>query len=167
MPSVSAVFWPNIARTSAAFKEPHMSATTVSPVLRTGEVSLFRLYVLRALYLLIVVGLGTGIWPSVFDPQRGWGLIPGQFYCMLASFSLLCLLGLRYPLQMIPVLLWELVWKTLWLGIVPLPQWLAGHVDESMKPTIFAISLVVLIYIALPWRYVFAHYVKARGDRWW
>jgi hypothetical protein len=85
---------------------------------------------------------------------------------MLAAFSLLCALGVRYPLQMIPVLLWEAIWKTLWLGIVPLPQWLAGHVDESLKSSIFACSLVVLVYVAVPWRYVFVRYVKARGDRW-
>jgi len=79
---------------------------------------------------------------------------------------LLCLVGLRYPLQMLPVLLWEVVWKTLWLILVPLPQWMAGHVDESIKPAIFAISMVVLVYLAIPWRYVFVHYVRARGDRW-
>jgi hypothetical protein len=86
--------------------------------------------------------------------------------CMLAAFSLLCLLGLRYPLQMLPVLLWEVVWKTLWLILVPLPQWRAGHIDEAIKPSIFAVSMVVIVYLAIPWPYVFAHYVKARGDRW-
>jgi hypothetical protein len=85
---------------------------------------------------------------------------------MLAAFSLACALGLRYPLQMLPVLLWEVTWKTLWLILVPLPQWMSGHVDESLKPTIFAVSLVVLVYLAIPWRYVFTHYVTARGDRW-
>ncbi len=85
---------------------------------------------------------------------------------MLAAFSLLCLLGLRYPLPMLPVLLWEVTWKTLWLLLVPLPQWRAGHIDESIKSSIFAVSMVVLVYLAIPWRYVFAHYVKARGDRW-
>jgi hypothetical protein len=24
----------------------------------------------------------------------------------------------------------------------------------------------VIVYLAIPWPYVFAHYVKARGDRW-
>jgi hypothetical protein len=136
-------------------KEPHMN-----------EVSLFRLYVLRALYLFIAVGLGRYLWPTVLDPARHWELLQGQASCMLASFSLLCVVGLRFPLQMLPVLLWEVIWKTLWLMLVPLPQWMAGHIDESIKPSIFACSLVVLVYIAIPWRYVFSHYVKARGDRW-
>jgi hypothetical protein len=131
-----------------------------------NEVSLFRLYVLRALYLFIVVGLGVYLWPEVLDPQRHWGLMQGQASCMLAAFSLACVLGLRYPLQMLPVLLWEVTWKTLWLAIVALPAWRAGHLDEPMKATIFAVSMVVLVYLAIPWRYVFTHYVKARGDRW-
>ena len=75
---------------------------------------------------------------------------------MLAAFSLCCLLGIRYPLQMLPVLLWETLWKTLWLAIVPLPQYLAGHLEDDLKPSVFACSLVLLVYLAVPWPYVFA-----------
>ena len=132
-----------------------------------NEVSLFRLYVLRAMYLLIVAGLGVFLWPGLLDPDRHLELTEGrQASCMLAAFSLLCLLGLRHPLRMLPVLLWETLWKSLWLILVPLPQWLAGHVDESIKPSIFACSMVLLVYLAIPWRYVFAHYGRARGERW-
>jgi hypothetical protein len=131
-----------------------------------SEVSLFRLYVLRAMYLFIVVGLGAYLWPGVLDPEKRWELLQGQANCMLAAFSLLCVVGLRYPLQILPVLLWEVTWKTLWLALVPLPQWMAGHVDESIKSSIFACSMVVLVYLAIPWPYVLTHYVKARGERW-
>ncbi len=130
-----------------------------------NEVSLFRFYVLRAMYLLIVVGLGASIWPGVLNPARHWELMEGVESCMLAAFSLLCLLGLRYPLQMLPILFWEVIWKTLWLILVPLPQWSAGHIDESIKPTIFAVSMVVLVYLAVPWPYVFTKYVKAHSER--
>jgi hypothetical protein len=130
-----------------------------------NEVSLFRLYVLRAMYLFIVVGLGFYVWPGALDPNKHWELMQGEVSCMLAAFSLLCLVGLRYPLQMLPVLLWEVIWKTLWLVLVPLPQWMAGRLDQSLGPTIFAVSLVVLVYLAIPWRYVFAHYIKARAER--
>ena len=131
-----------------------------------NDVSLFRLYVLRAMYLFIVLGLGVFLWPGVLDPARHWGLVEGQANCMLAAFSLSCMLGLRYPLRMLPVFLWEVIWKTLWRGIVPLPQWLAGHVDESLKPSIFACSMVLLVYLAVPWRYVFVHFILTPGERW-
>jgi hypothetical protein len=146
-------------------EESHLTAI-VAPISQTNEVSLVRLYVLRALYLFIVVGLGTQIFPSIFDPERHWDLSQGIIWSVLASFWLLCLLGLRYPLQMLPVLFWELIWKTLWLGIVALPQWHSGHIDPSIVPNIYACLIVVLVYIAMPWSYVFAHYVKAPGDRW-
>jgi hypothetical protein len=131
-----------------------------------NEVSLFRLYVLRAMYLFIVVGLGVYQWPDVLDPNKHWELMQGEVSCMLAAFSLLCIVGLRYPLQMLPVLLWEVIWKTLWLVLVPLPQWMAGRLDQSLGPTIFAISLVGLVYLAIPWRYVYVHYIKAGAERW-
>ena len=118
------------------------------------------------MYLFIVVGLGTYLWPGILSPGRHWELMEGEATCMLAAFSLLCLLGVRYPLQMLPVLLWETAWKTMWLILVPLPQWRAGQVDPSLKPTIVAISMVVLLYLAVPWDYVYAQYVRGRGDRW-
>jgi hypothetical protein len=131
------------------------------------EVSVFRLYVLRAMYLLAVVGLGVCLWPGILHPARHWALAEGQqSSCMLAAFSILCLIGLRYPLQMLPALLWEALWKTLWLLLVPFPQWSKGHVDESLQPAIFACSMVVLVYLAIPWGYVYAHFIQAHGDRW-
>jgi hypothetical protein len=32
------------------------------------EVSMFRLYVLRAMYLFTVVGLGVFLWPGIINP---------------------------------------------------------------------------------------------------
>jgi hypothetical protein len=124
------------------------------------EITKFRLYILRGMYLFIVVGLGCFLWPDIVNPATHWQLHEGYTSCMLAAFSLLCLLGLRYPLQMLPVLLWEVTWKTLWLALVPLPQWWAGHVDAQLKPAVFACSMVVLVYLAIPWTYVFKHYVR-------
>ena len=42
-----------------------------------NEVSLFRLYVLRAMYLFIVVGLGVYLWPGVLNPEKHWELDGG------------------------------------------------------------------------------------------
>lgn len=131
-----------------------------------NEVSLFRLYFLRALYLLVSVGLGITVWPGVIYHEEPWELMEGVVQCMLAAFSLLSLLGLRYPLQMLPLLLWELVWKSIWLIVVAVPLWSAGTMDESTWETASACLLVLIFPFGIPWRYVFAHYVKKPGDRW-
>jgi hypothetical protein len=134
------------------------------------EVSLFRLYLLRALYLLIVVGLGIVRWPEVINQfiqqENSWELMDGVVACMLTAFSVLSILGLRYPLQMLPLLLWELVWKSIWLIVVALPLWSAGQMDESTWATAYACLMVVIVPFVIPWRFVFTHYVKKRGDRW-
>ena len=131
-----------------------------------NTVSTARLYALRAMYLLVILGLGSVLWPGIVTPHQPWELMRGTVNCMLAAFSLLCLLGLRYPLQMLPVLLWEALWKTLWLLLVPLPQWLRGGLDPATTQYVFEISFVVLVYLAIPWRYVHAHYILKPGTPW-
>ena len=61
------------------------------------------------------------MWPSLIRHDRSWPLMEGVATCMLVAMSLLALLGLRYPLQMLPVLLFEVAWKLIWLGAVVLP----------------------------------------------
>ncbi len=130
------------------------------------QVSLLRLYMLRIVYLIIAVGLGLVIWPGVIHHVKPWSPMQGFVNCMLAAFGLLCALGIRYPVQMLPVLLWELTWKVLWLVVVALPAWQAGPLDQAMMEDLFAIGLVVIIPIAMPWGYVFNKYLKQPGDRW-
>jgi len=129
-------------------------------------VSLIRLYMLRAVYLLIFLGLAVTVWPGVIHHERAWTNAQGFVNCMLAAFGLLCALGIRYPLQMLPVLLWELSWKVLWFVVVALPAWRAGPLDQAMMEDIFAISVVIVIPIAMPWGYLIEKYLKQPGDRW-
>jgi hypothetical protein len=121
---------------------------------------------LRTVYLIIAVGLGLVIWPGVIHHAKPWGLMQGFVNCMLAAFGLLCALGIRYPLQMLPVLLWELCWKVLWLIVVALPAWRAGPLDQAMLENLIEIAVVVIIPVAMPWGYVFNTYLRQPGDRW-
>ena len=130
-----------------------------------NSVSLPRLYALRALYLLVVIGLGQMMFPQLVHIGRS-GYEAGIVVSMLLAFWLMCLLGLRYPLRMIPVLLWELAWKAAWLTLVALPKWRAGQVDPSTQSNVYACALVVLVPIVLPWGYVVRHYLQQPGAPW-
>ncbi|QYF93458.1 hypothetical protein KY495_22795 [Massilia sp. PAMC28688] len=131
-----------------------------------NEVSLFRLYALRLVYLLVAIGLASKLVPELTQRDQPWELMQGVVTCMLTAFGLLCVAGVRYPLAMLPVLLWEVLWKTLWMLLVPLPQYLAGKVDPTVYPTLFACSLVIFIYAAIPWPYVYRKYLRGSGERW-
>lgn len=131
-----------------------------------NEVSLFRLYALRATYALIAVGLGIQVWPGFFHHTRPWDLMHGVVNCILVAISLLAIVGIRHPLRMLPLLLFEMLWKGLWLGVVALPLWRAHSLDAGTSETVLACGMGVIFPIVIPWRYVFAHYVTKGGDPW-
>jgi hypothetical protein len=129
-----------------------------------GDVSLVRLYVLRATYLLLVVGLGAMIVPSLITHEpMARGVIPS----LLGALWLLAFIGLRYPLTMLPLLMFEFAWKTIWLLDYGLPQWSAGKMPPTFADDFQAIAMgVILMPIVIPWGYVWRHYVKAPANRW-
>ena len=132
----------------------------------TPDVSLFRLYLLRAAYLLLVVGLALMVWPSMLH-HAPWTLYHGVVDSVLTAISLLAILGLRYPLKMLPLLFFEMTWKAIWLLAVPLPLWLShGRIDADTADTVVACLWAVIFPIVIPWRYVFANFVRQAGDRW-
>ena len=130
------------------------------------RISLLRLYALRAGYLLLVVGLGLTIWPGMIHHERPWTLMQGVVRCMLAAMSALALLGLRYPIQMLPLLFFELAWKSTWLIVVAYPLWSAHRMDPDTLETTYECLIAVVFVIVIPWPYVVAHYLTAPGDRW-
>jgi hypothetical protein len=131
-----------------------------------AEVSVLRLHALRAGYLLLVVGLGLTIWPGIIHHGRPWTLMQGVVHCMLAALSALAILGLRYPLRMLPLLLFELAWKAIWLVVVALPLWSARQMDPDTLETARECLMAVIFLILIPWPHVWANYVTRPGDRW-
>ena len=141
---------------------PAVSPTTAAPA--DSEVSLLRLYVLRATYLLLVIGVGAMVLPPLISHEPTTrGVIPS----LLGGVWVLAFFGLRYPLQMLPLLMFEFAWKTIWLLAFGLPQWSSGAVPPTFAEDFKAITAgVILMPIVIPWGYVYRRYVHQPGDRW-
>ena len=128
------------------------------------EVSLTRLYVLRATYLLLIVGLGGFIVPQLLSHEP---LARGVITSLLGAVWLLAFIGLRYPLQMLPLLMFEFAWKTVWLLDYGLAQWSSGNVPATFPEDFKAIVAgVILMPIVIPWGYVLRHFARQPGARW-
>ncbi|HXZ27727.1 MAG TPA: hypothetical protein VEG08_06975 [Terriglobales bacterium] len=139
-------------------------ASTATKARAHSDVSLARLYVLRATYLLLIVGLGATNLPVLISHDlTSRGVIPG----LLGGIWLLAFLGLRYPVQMLPLLLFEFSWKTIWLLAFGLPQWSTGQTPPTWPGDFQAITAgVILMPIVIPWGYVYRHYIKQPSERW-
>jgi hypothetical protein len=130
-----------------------------------AQLSLPRIYLMRVGYLIMAVGLAVVKWPEIVHHAQ-WPLMEGVVNSMLVALSVLAFVGLRYPVQLLPVLLFESAWKLIWLAVVALPLWSARHLDPATREVASQCLLVVVILAVIPWRYVVAHYLTGRGDRW-
>ncbi|NTU81145.1 MAG: hypothetical protein HGA45_17475 [Chloroflexales bacterium] len=132
-----------------------------------SEVSTFRLYVLRAMYAFMAIGLGVFKLPAMFNPPANLSTMGSVVLSVLAALALLAVLGIRYPLKILPLLFFEFLWKAVWVLAFALPQWSAGQLaPDAQEVLINNLVGIVLVPLAIPWGYVFNQYVKAPGDRW-
>lgn len=127
------------------------------------ELSTTRLYLMRFLFLLNLVLLGSDVWPALIRHQGAWDPVKGVAFSFWAALSALSGLGLRYPIKILPLLLLQLLYKSIWLIAVAVPQWSAVRSTDLAKAMVLG---VVLDLIVIPWPYVLSNYVKKRGDRW-
>lgn len=132
-----------------------------------SEVSQTRLNVMRLFYLLLFLERGYRVVAQLAS-GKALGPFEGVAYGFWGALALLALLGVCYPLKMLPLLLMFLVYKLLWLLMVALPLWSAGaDFDPLMRQfTIAMVAGVVIDLLVIPWGYVVANYVRAPADRW-
>lgn len=139
-----------------------MMAARIQP-----DLPLYRLYLLRAMYLLIAVAQGSQTWPAILRHTHHWDMWHGVGMSFLGALTALALLGVRYPVKMLPLLIFELAWKLLWVLAMWLPLWLAHSVDADNADVALSIILgVVIVPLVLPWGYIWRNYIIAPGDRW-
>lgn len=141
------------------------TTTAVGPRPQTGELSLRRLHLMRAGYLLMGLGLVIVKWPLLADAHT-MPVYEGVVTALLVAMSLLAFLGLRYPVKMLPVLLFESAWKLIWLAAVALPRFLTDDLDAATQEILASCSLVVVILLVTPWRFAWRTYVRDGGDPW-
>ncbi len=115
------------------------------------------------MYLFISTGLILTIWPDIIFPDQRLANQNSVVQALLGALALVSLLGIRYPLKMLPILIFELIWKLIWVLGFALPIWMDDGLDIYASETLFACIIgVVLVPIAIPWRHAHAYYLKAK-----
>jgi hypothetical protein len=121
---------------------------------------------MRVLYALMAFVMGSNIWRMVLSHPH-WDRWHGVGVSLLAALAVMAAVGIRYPLQMLPVLLFEFTWKLVFVLAFALPLYSAGQLDAANRETMVECLMgIVLCPIAIPWGYVWRNYVRKPGDRW-
>lgn len=118
----------------------------------------WRVALLRLCYLAIAVGLGMTILPRLVWLPADMSYQSAALTCFLGSLSILCLFGALRPIAMLPVLLFELGWKFLFILRIALPAWLDGTLSADLEVLFFE-CVPILIYVPIiPWAIVWRRY---------
>jgi hypothetical protein len=119
------------------------------------------IYLLRLLFLLMIVFVGSDSWSAMFTHVGPWNHVKAVAFCVWAAYSTLSILGLINPLRMLPIVSFEIFYKSIWLVIVAYPLWstnqLAGSPAEAMT---YAFLWLPLPLLAVPWAYTFRTYFR-------
>lgn len=121
-------------------------------------VAAWRINAMRFLFLLMATFMGGFVWYRLTFESAGQPLYWGLGKSMLGALALMSLLGVRYPLQMLPLMLYETAWKTVWLTVIALPAWLRGNWNIELQGLFNDCIGIVIAYFIIPWRYVWARY---------
>jgi len=148
--------------------------TTTSPAattaaVRTGvpsDLSTRRLNIMRIGYAFMGVGLAIVRWPLFVQDAPSLPLMDGVVTCLLTAMSLLAFLGLRYPAQMLPILLFEVIWKVMWIAAIAVPHMIADDMNAATRAVLFNCSFVVIIIAVIPWGYAWNRYARRPGNAW-
>ena len=149
--------------TSELLPRPFQASTP--PAARPAPLRTARVNVMRAGYLLMAVGLAITRWPLIGE-AASLPAYEGVVTALLTAMSLLAIVGLRYPIQMLPLLVFESLWKATWLAVVAVPAVAAGEMNAETSRILSSVSLIVVILAVTPWDLVWRRFVRAPGDPW-
>jgi hypothetical protein len=121
-------------------------------------VALWRINAMRFVFLLMALIMGSVVWQQLLFESADWPVARGLSKSMLAALALMALLGVRYPMQMLPLMLYEIAWKTVWIILIAGRAWLAGKWNADIESLFIDCIGIIIAYFIVPWRYVWAKY---------
>ena len=131
---------------------------------RYEGVAPINIYLLRLLFTLVFLFVTYDSWSHIINHKGTWTNTDAAAWCMWGTYSVLSLIGIFRPLKMLPIVLFEIIYKIAWLIIVAYPLWsanaLAGSPAEEMTK---AFLWVILPIVAMPWRYLFRTYIFGKS----
>jgi hypothetical protein len=118
------------------------------------------IFLLRVIYLLMCTLMARTAWTSILYHQGAWEPYRAMATCVWAAYGSLALLGLLQPLRMLPLVLFMILYKSLWLAVVAVPLLRAGTFAGSSAEELTYIFMAAPVFaLCVPWGYVVRRFV--------
>ena len=117
------------------------------------------IYGMRFVYILMATLLAIDVWGQILTRDQQWNPSDAMNWSIWAAFTLFAAIGIFRTVEMIPILLIEITYKTIWLILVALPLFLDGDLSEhTTDGMITPFAMVILPIAVIPWGYVLKRY---------
>jgi hypothetical protein len=139
------------------FKRDYENYEGVAPI---------NIYLLRLLFTLVVIFVIPDSWTHILNHTGPWEPVDAAAWSMWASYSVISIIGIFRPLKLLPIVLFEIVYKIAWLLVVAYPLWTKGQLSGSPAEGMAGAFLwVILPVVAMPWGYFFRTYLWRKRER--
>ncbi|TQV88220.1 hypothetical protein [Aliikangiella coralliicola] len=129
-------------------------------------VPLWKTWGLRIIFAAMVIVLGSKQLNYILEGASEWSNWRGLGHAMLFTLAVLAIGGVFRPLAFLPIMIYEIAWKTVWLVVVALPPWLAGQEIPAIVNAKSSIIGICILMILIPWRYVWWRYFAQPIEPW-
>lgn len=120
-------------------------------------------YLLRILFTLMFLFVTYDAWSRILHHTGTWDNVTAAAWCMWGAYSVISFIGIIYPLKMLPIVLFEIIYKLTWLIIVAYPLWIKNQlIGSPAEGMTHAFLWVVLPIVAMPWRYFFRTHILGK-----
>jgi len=82
-----------------------------------------KVYVLKFFFLLMFALVAKDAWTEIITKEGPWNPENAIVWCVLAAYTTLSGLGIFNTLKMLPIMLFMIFYKGLWLAVVAYPLW--------------------------------------------
>jgi hypothetical protein len=152
---------------TAQLTSPASEPVTAHPRSDAPSLRIWRINAMRVGYLVMAVGIALTKGPLFLQGTVvNLPVYEGVVAALLGTMGLLAVVGLRHPVQMLPILIFESTWKVVWFGAVALPHLISGDMSDQMGSVLSSVSVGILILVVTPWDYAWKRFFRTPGDKW-
>lgn len=120
----------------------------------------WRVNMLRGAFLILAIGQAAITWPMLLNPPADMSLMGGAAKALIAAIGLCSVIGVFRPLAMLPVMLVEVGWKTIWMLTIALPGSLSGTLEGPKLQLLYECLPIIPFALLIPWDYFWKHSLR-------